>query len=213
MTLMNEREEFDFWLGEYANDPRWAAAEVKRLLDDMCQRGNALALAYAFQQQLGGRGHAETESALGDVLDLMTSSLASASVETSTSPDDLDGNEWAADTGHIDRETAFPTGSPETEESGDYSPNWSDIACSIKEQRRWRCETCGFEAYGSSLIQVHHINRNKTDNSVANLQVLCAACHGMKHIRSPLWPPGTPAAEIGRLESHHRAWRMRLKSK
>jgi predicted HNH restriction endonuclease len=62
-----------------------------------------------------------------------------------------------------------------------YPDNWDDISREIKNARVWRCELCKFTSIGSSAIHAHHINKDKSDNVSANLQVLCARCHGTKH--------------------------------
>ncbi len=66
-------------------------------------------------------------------------------------------------------------------ESSGYTANWSDVALATKLKRQWRCESCKFAAIESSAIQVHHLDGDKSDNSDANLQVLCGICHGKTH--------------------------------
>jgi hypothetical protein len=66
-------------------------------------------------------------------------------------------------------------------DGGDYSGDWSSVSFALKQKRGWTCEMCRFTLLNSGLIHVHHLNGVKTDNSVANLQVLCALCHGRKH--------------------------------
>ena len=63
----------------------------------------------------------------------------------------------------------------------EYPENWNQISTRIKELRGWRCEECGFTSPGSATIQVHHIDHDKADCSIANLQVLCLICHATKH--------------------------------
>lgn len=46
-----------------------------------------------------------------------------------------------------------------------------------KLKKRERCETCGKK----SMLHVHHIDRNPANNSMGNLQVLCASCHLKLH--------------------------------
>lgn len=41
------------------------------------------------------------------------------------------------------------------------------------------CERCGFSRV--NILQVHHKNRNRTDNSMKNLELLCPNCHCEEH--------------------------------
>lgn len=63
----------------------------------------------------------------------------------------------------------------------EYPEEWNSISRELKNLRGWRCELCGFTSRSSSAIQTHHIDHDKSDNSIANLQVLCLICHGNKH--------------------------------
>jgi len=42
------------------------------------------------------------------------------------------------------------------------------------------CECCGFTAVNKCQLDVDHINGNHSDNSIENLQTLCANCHRLK---------------------------------
>jgi len=39
------------------------------------------------------------------------------------------------------------------------------------------CEYCGFTPLHSCQLDVHHIDRNKSNNDDSNLMTLCANCH------------------------------------
>jgi len=41
------------------------------------------------------------------------------------------------------------------------------------------CERCGYNKVG--VLQVHHKNRNKHDNSLENLELICPNCHYEDH--------------------------------
>jgi hypothetical protein len=181
---MNEREEFDFWIGAYRDDPRMSEAETKRLLLDMCERGNRLAISEAARLSPGDVGEsADWEEALSQLRDsLFVEPLAA---EEGERPD------WPV---HI----RAPS------DTDAYSADWSKVATHIKDARHWRCESCKFELAGSSLLMVHHIDRNKTNNEPGNLQVLCAICHGSAHLGPPLWPTGWREEEKEALETHQR---------
>lgn len=43
------------------------------------------------------------------------------------------------------------------------------------------CDDCGKSGKHHAL-NVHHINRDKSDNRMSNLQVLCASCHRREHM-------------------------------
>ena len=51
------------------------------------------------------------------------------------------------------------------------------------EQAHYKCEQCGFEGYnvktGRTILQIHHIDGNSSNNNKENLQVLCPNCHAM----------------------------------
>ncbi len=43
------------------------------------------------------------------------------------------------------------------------------------------CSMCGFS--NEEALEVHHIDRNRDNNKVSNLKVLCANCHTITHKR------------------------------
>lgn len=47
----------------------------------------------------------------------------------------------------------------------------------ILKQRGNKCELCSSQ----NMLQVHHKNRKRYDNSEINLQVLCKNCHKIEH--------------------------------
>ena len=42
------------------------------------------------------------------------------------------------------------------------------------------CEECGLES-AINKLQVHHIDKNRNNNELENLQILCYDCHAEKH--------------------------------
>lgn len=52
-------------------------------------------------------------------------------------------------------------------------PDYRKIAFSTKEKV---CEMCGYNKT-PQILQVHHIDENRENNSLDNLQVLCPNCH------------------------------------
>ena len=54
------------------------------------------------------------------------------------------------------------------------------------------CERCGYNKYPSVLI-VHHKDRNRENNSLSNLEVLCPTCHGEEHFLAKDGPWHSPS--------------------
>jgi 5-methylcytosine-specific restriction endonuclease McrA len=173
---MQSFEEFEFWRGEYLENPQALDSETRRLLAVMCQRENPYALAYAQREDRERRG----ADARPESLDLPLNTV-----------------------GNID-ERDVDLSRPAIGEA-DYPDNWFEIALALKSLHKWRCEVCLFQKQGSSLIQVHHIDGDKSDNQRANLQVLCAKCHGDKHSNPPVWPIGVSALDQEDLLAYHRS--------
>lgn len=44
----------------------------------------------------------------------------------------------------------------------------------------WRCNRCGYDKIADVLV-VHHVDRNRSNNDVGNLEVLCPTCHEEEH--------------------------------
>jgi len=45
-----------------------------------------------------------------------------------------------------------------------------------------RCERCGYDAV-PEILGVHHKDRNRKNNTLENLEVLCPNCHSLEHIK------------------------------
>lgn len=45
-----------------------------------------------------------------------------------------------------------------------------------------KCERCGFDS-NPRILGVHHKDRNRSNNDLGNLEVLCPNCHSMEHER------------------------------
>lgn len=43
-----------------------------------------------------------------------------------------------------------------------------------------RCERCGYDKHEAGIV-VHHKDRNRDNNDIGNLEVLCAICHNIEH--------------------------------
>src|ERR1035437_7005192 len=44
-----------------------------------------------------------------------------------------------------------------------------------------KCERCGFVPEDTCQLDMHHKNKNHNDNSITNLETLCANCHRVVH--------------------------------
>lgn len=51
------------------------------------------------------------------------------------------------------------------------------IAFTVKPKK---CERCEYDAHEAGIV-VHHIDRNRVNNDISNLEVLCAICHNIEH--------------------------------
>lgn len=49
-------------------------------------------------------------------------------------------------------------------------------------KRQKKCERCGYDQHEAAII-VHHRDRNRENNTDENLEVLCANCHAIEHLR------------------------------
>lgn len=43
-----------------------------------------------------------------------------------------------------------------------------------------KCERCGYDKHSAGII-VHHKDRNRENNDINNLEVLCCICHAIEH--------------------------------
>ncbi len=176
---MTAIDEFEFWFGEYFDNPGSLESETWRLFANMCARGNPFALDHYHQMQRELRRSA-IES--GELLD----------------PDLPVNTVGCFDAKEVDLSIVAPN------LQAGYPENWAEIARARKAYRNWQCELCSFQLIGSSLIQVHHIDRDKSNNGKLNLQVLCAVCHGKQHNNPPVWPIGALEGDMAKIIAHHR---------
>lgn len=49
----------------------------------------------------------------------------------------------------------------------------------VKREKEWKCEKCGLNTWqGSPLpLEIHHIDGNRRNHDLSNLQILCPNCH------------------------------------
>lgn len=196
LRSMDNIEEFEFWCAEYRDNERMSPAETRRLFENMCDRGNHLAIAYSRSSIDGNLVFRPDEPDLVDLLgnEQRTGPISGGKVEGSEDDD------WSLIVGAI--QDRFDSGPGRV--SAEYTSDWPEIAGELKEMRGWKCEICSFQMRGSGSIQVHHVDHDKSNNEVGNLQVLCAICHGSKHGGTILWPHGVTREAQDMLVSHHR---------
>ena len=57
---------------------------------------------------------------------------------------------------------------------------WANGDTSYRQHKKGTCELCGFIPVHSHQLDVDHIDGNRDNNNVENLQTLCANCHRLK---------------------------------
>ena len=55
----------------------------------------------------------------------------------------------------------------------------------LLENRGKKCERCNYEKY--EILQVHHKDRNKNNNELNNLELICPNCHYEEHFLKNSW--------------------------
>lgn len=48
-----------------------------------------------------------------------------------------------------------------------------------------KCRRCSYDKV--EILQVHHINRNRSDNELTNLELICPNCHFEEHFLEKSW--------------------------
>lgn len=81
--------------------------------------------------------------------------------------------------------------SPETEfakgrTSWDKHPRFKSGIWAYRQFIKSKCEDCE----SSEKLQVHHIDKNRSNNILANLRTLCLKCHWKMHLGKVPWNKG-----------------------
>jgi 5-methylcytosine-specific restriction endonuclease McrA len=71
-----------------------------------------------------------------------------------------------------------------------YVENWQEISAQRRTDTNWTCSDCGVCLSGyRNLLDTHHHNRDKQNNSDTNLRVLCKCCHREQGFHRPNGAP------------------------
>lgn len=55
---------------------------------------------------------------------------------------------------------------------------WQIVEHSLRPRK---CERCA----STIRLQIHHKNRDWSDNAISNLEILCTSCHAKEHVNDP----------------------------
>ena len=81
-----------------------------------------------------------------------------------------------------------------------YSDDRQQVSNSIKEKHHYTCQQCGVDLKGNKrLLQTHHKNGVKADNTDANLTPLCADCHRKQPLHTHLFVSHKDTQSINKL--------------
>lgn len=63
--------------------------------------------------------------------------------------------------------------------TGQYPPNWKEIAKRVKDEAGWRCIRCDHphDRESGHILTVHHLDMDPSNNEWQNLLSLCQRCH------------------------------------
>lgn len=62
------------------------------------------------------------------------------------------------------------------------------------DQRGAKCERCGYKKV--EILHVHHRDRNRNNNSLENLELICPNCHGEEHHLENSWLNGSVNSQM-----------------
>lgn len=69
--------------------------------------------------------------------------------------------------------------------NGEYGPEFNkSLKQLMKEEYNHTCQLCNIE---TQLLDIHHIDYNKSNNNISNLIPLCKKCHGLTNFNRDKW--------------------------
>jgi len=71
------------------------------------------------------------------------------------------------------------------ERKNDKVKNYRYLKSILIEERGCFCERCKYSR--GEILVVHHKNRNRTDNTLENLELICPNCHAEEHYSKNSW--------------------------
>lgn len=85
--------------------------------------------------------------------------------------------------------SSFVQAGTRSADSYGYTSDWTQISDQRREAADWRCECCRVRLIGRDrrFLDAHHKNRNKQDNNLENIAILCRLCHREQGFH---WPDG-----------------------
>ena len=67
--------------------------------------------------------------------------------------------------------------------SGEDHPNYCETSTKYRNKVDIsECNRCGYNLF-TDILQVHHIDRDRKNNELSNLEVLCPNCHSIEHLK------------------------------
>jgi len=78
------------------------------------------------------------------------------------------------------KDTAQKIGGIKEIQPSHYTDSRKDYRKTAKEFLKHKCSNCGYDKH-PEVLQVHHKDRNREDNSIENLEILCPTCHEEDH--------------------------------
>ncbi|HEY4490257.1 MAG TPA: HNH endonuclease signature motif containing protein [Candidatus Paceibacterota bacterium] len=63
--------------------------------------------------------------------------------------------------------------------------SYQSLKIRLLRERGTKCERCGYAKF--EILQIHHKNRNKIDNNLENLELICPNCHYEEHFLEKSW--------------------------
>lgn len=55
----------------------------------------------------------------------------------------------------------------------------------LLKERGKKCEKCNYNIY--QILEIHHKNKNRANNELENLELICPNCHAEEHLLEKSW--------------------------